>query len=75
MLKIIQNGNSEPYNNRVERFDCLECGCVFEVKVRDCQKIFAGNSFQPSLIYECPCCKSPTLKRHDYTIRQVCIPM
>lgn len=72
-IKIIKRGNPDKYKERTERFTCYECGCVFEVKVKECKKVFYGD--RSSLIHKCPCCNSPVPKRYDFTISRTCIPM
>ena len=58
-MKIIKEGNKRQLN-KIKRFECTSCGCIFEA---DKTEYRSGNQYNESYYYcECPFCKRDTSK-------------
>lgn len=58
-MKIIQEG-SEKQLNKIKRFECRNCGCIFEA---DKTEYKSENQYNETSYYcECPFCKRHTFK-------------
>lgn len=51
-MKIIKQGNYDP--NRTKRFECKNCGCIFEADKSEYKDYFQYN--QTDYYCECPTC-------------------
>lgn len=55
-MKILKNGKN---CNRIYKFICDKCECVFECEENECKKEFLFSPDIYYLTYRCPNCKTP----------------